>query len=102
MATDVLVENVFLKKWKKPGLWDHGVATGGPGQKPDGKKQPGLSDSGMASGGLTSFTPYGKLDFEKSDLWYFAHERSPMVCLSVNNRDKETLFSKITCIWSTK
>ncbi len=23
---------------KKPGLWDHGVATGGPGQKPDKKK----------------------------------------------------------------
>ncbi len=23
---------------KKPGLWDRGVATGGPGQKPDRKK----------------------------------------------------------------
>ncbi len=26
------------KKMKKPGLWDRGVATGGPGQKPDRKK----------------------------------------------------------------
>ncbi len=33
---------------KKPG----GVATGGPGQKPDRKKWPSLSDSDMASGGL--------------------------------------------------
>ncbi len=38
MATDVLVENDFIKKWKKPSLWDRGVATGGPGQKPDRKK----------------------------------------------------------------
>ncbi len=37
---------------KKRGLWDLGVATGGPGQKPDRKKWPGLSDSCMASGGL--------------------------------------------------
>ncbi len=52
MATDVLVENNFLKKWKKSGLWDCGVATGGSGQKPDRKKRLGLSDSGMASGRL--------------------------------------------------
>ncbi len=52
MATDVLVENDFLKKWKKPGLWDCGVATGGSGQKLDRKKRPGLSDSSMASGKL--------------------------------------------------
>ncbi len=52
MATDVLVENDFKKKWKNPDLWDHGVSTGGPGQKPDRKKWPGLSDSGMISGGL--------------------------------------------------
>ncbi len=52
MATDVLVENDFLKKWENPGLWDRGVATGGLGQKPDRKKMTGLSDSGMASGGL--------------------------------------------------
>ncbi len=38
MATDVLVENDFLKKMKKSDLWDRGVATGGPGQKPDRKK----------------------------------------------------------------
>ncbi len=38
MATDVLVENDFLKNEKNPGLWDHGVATGGPGQKLDRKK----------------------------------------------------------------
>ncbi len=36
MAIDVLVEND--KKMKKTGLWDCGVATGGPGQKPDRKK----------------------------------------------------------------
>ncbi len=53
MATDVLVENDF-KKMKKTGLWDRGVATGGPGQKPDLKKWLGLSDSGMASSGLTN------------------------------------------------
>ncbi len=51
MATDVLVEN-GLKKWKKTGLWDCGVTTGGPGQKPDRKKWPGLSYSSMASGRL--------------------------------------------------
>ncbi len=28
----------LLKKWKKPRLWDCGVATGGPGQKPERKK----------------------------------------------------------------
>ncbi len=39
MATDVLVENDF-KEMKKPGLWDLGVATGGPGQKPDKKNDP--------------------------------------------------------------
>ncbi len=38
MATDVLVKNDFLKKWKKPGLWDRGVATDGPGQKSVRKK----------------------------------------------------------------
>ncbi len=38
MTTDVLVENDFKKKWKRPGLWDRGVATGGPSQKPDRKK----------------------------------------------------------------
>ncbi len=39
MATDVLVQNDLEKKnGKKPGLWDHGVATGGPGQKPDWNK----------------------------------------------------------------
>ncbi len=34
------VENVFKKKEKekKPGLWDRGIVTGGPGQKPDWKK----------------------------------------------------------------
>ncbi len=37
MATDVLVKN-DVKKMKKPGLWDGGVSTGGPGQKPDRKK----------------------------------------------------------------
>ncbi len=37
---------------KKPGLWDHGVVTGGPVQKPDWKKWPGLSDSNMVTGGL--------------------------------------------------
>ncbi len=37
MTTDILVEN-DLKKWKKPGLFDRGVATGGLGQKPDRKK----------------------------------------------------------------
>ncbi len=52
MATDVLVENDFLKKWKKPSLWDRGVTTGGLGQKSDRKKWPSLSDSGMASGRL--------------------------------------------------
>ncbi len=52
MATDVLVKNDLKKKFTKPGLWDRGVATGGLGQKPDGKKWPGVSDSGMASGGL--------------------------------------------------
>ncbi len=35
MATDILGENNFLKKWKKPGLWDRGVASGGPGEKPE-------------------------------------------------------------------
>ncbi len=59
MATDILVENNFLKKWKKTGLWDHGVATGVLGQKPDKKKWPGLSDSGMASGGLILFFVVG-------------------------------------------
>ncbi len=38
MATDVLVENNFKKNEKTPGLWDRGVATGEPDQKPDGKK----------------------------------------------------------------
>ncbi len=38
MATDVLVENDFLKKMKKPGLWNCGVTTSRPGQKPDRKK----------------------------------------------------------------
>ncbi len=37
---------------KKLGLWDRGVANGGPSQKPDRKKWPGSSDSSMASGGL--------------------------------------------------
>ncbi len=53
MTTDVVVENDFLKKLKKPGLWDRGVATGGLGQKSDRKKWPSLSDSGMVYGGLT-------------------------------------------------
>ncbi len=61
MATDVLVENNFLKKWKKPGLWDRGVTTGGSGQKPDRKKWPGLSDSDMTSGGLNKNTADGKV-----------------------------------------
>ncbi len=43
----------FAPLWKKPGLWDRGVATGGLGQKPARKKWPGLSDRGMASGGLS-------------------------------------------------
>ncbi len=38
MATDVLVKTDFKKNGKKPGLWDRGVATGGPGQKPVRKK----------------------------------------------------------------
>ncbi len=38
IATDVLVENDFKKKIKNPRLSDCGVATGGPGQKPDRKK----------------------------------------------------------------
>ncbi len=37
MATNVLVKKDF-KKMKKPSLLDHGVAAGGPGQKPDRKK----------------------------------------------------------------
>ncbi len=32
------VENVFEKKMEKPGLWDRGTVSGGPGQKPDWKK----------------------------------------------------------------
>ncbi len=38
MATDVLVQNDLEKPQKKPSLWDRGMATGGPGQKPDRKK----------------------------------------------------------------
>ncbi len=45
------VENV-LKKLKNSGLWDYGLVTGEPGQKPDWKKWPGLSDSDMVTGGL--------------------------------------------------
>ncbi len=47
-----MVENVFGKKMKKPGLPDHSMVTGGPGQKPDFKKCPGLSDSDMIADGL--------------------------------------------------
>ncbi len=32
------VENVFEKKMKKLGLWDRGMVTGEPGQKPYWKK----------------------------------------------------------------
>ncbi len=32
------VQKVFEKKWKKTRLWDRGMVTGGPGQKPDRKK----------------------------------------------------------------
>ncbi len=63
MATDVLVEHNF-KKWKKPGLWDRGVATGEPGQKSDRKKLPGLSDSGMASGGLNISRNWLRIRFD--------------------------------------
>ncbi len=42
---------------KKRGLWNRGVATGEPDQKPYRKKWPGLSDSGMASGGLKLCIP---------------------------------------------
>ncbi len=38
MATDILIQNDLKKPGKKLGLWDRGVATGGPGQKPDWKK----------------------------------------------------------------
>ncbi len=38
MAPDVLVQNDLEKNGKNPGMWDRGVATGGPGQKPDRKK----------------------------------------------------------------
>ncbi len=37
---------------KKPSLWDRGMITGGPGQKPDWKKMTGLSDSDLVTGGL--------------------------------------------------
>ncbi len=40
---------------KKPDLWDRGMVTGGPGQKPDWKKWPSLSHSDMVTGGI-SFT----------------------------------------------
>ncbi len=47
-----MVENLFeKKKLKKNSLWDYGMVTGGPGQKPDLKKWPGLSDSDMVTGG---------------------------------------------------
>ncbi len=33
-------------------MWDRGMVTGGPGQKPDWRRWPGLSDSDMVTGGL--------------------------------------------------
>ncbi len=39
-------KTIFKNNGRTPGLWDRGVATGGPGQKPVRKKRPGLSDSG--------------------------------------------------------
>ncbi len=40
---------------KKPGVWDRGMVTGGPGQKSDWKKWPGLSDSDMVIGKLKNW-----------------------------------------------
>ncbi len=55
MATDVLVENDFKKKWKNPvcetAVWPLANRV----ESLIEKKWPGLLDSGMASGRLTFF-----------------------------------------------
>ncbi len=43
----------------KPSLWEHGMITGGLGQKPDWKKWFSLSDSDMVTGGVKKILDFG-------------------------------------------